>query len=220
MSSSAGHSTPRCCFSWPPDCNWCSACRRSSIWPADRSTRSAPISASPRSALRSSFGMPPLLFFPVLILAGLAIGLVGLPIERVLRTIYRRDESYQLLITFGFLLMFQDVFRYLWGATPRTMDNVYLAYGTANFLGRPGADLQSAGDRGQPGDRGRARPVSRAHQDRAHRARHRRKSRHGRGARRQRLENLRAGVHRRLHARHGRRRAGGAVRRGIARYGG
>ena len=64
-----------------------------------------------------------------------AIGLVGLPIERVLRTVYRRDESYQLLITFGFLLMFQDVFRYLWGATPRTMDNVYLAYGTAHVLG-------------------------------------------------------------------------------------
>src|SRR6202140_5240535 len=42
-------------------------------------------------------GMPPLLFFPVLIVAGLAIGLVGLPIERVLRTIYRRAESYQLL---------------------------------------------------------------------------------------------------------------------------
>jgi branched-chain amino acid transport system permease protein len=80
-------------------------------------------------------GMPPLLFFPVLIVAGLAIGLVGLPIERVLRTVYRRDESYQLLITFGFLLMFQDAFRYFWGATPRTMDNVYLAYGTAHFLG-------------------------------------------------------------------------------------
>jgi branched-chain amino acid transport system permease protein len=81
------------------------------------------------------FGMPPLLFFPVLIVAGLAIGLIGLPIERVLRAVYRRDESYQLLITFGFLLMFQDAFRYLWGATPRTMDNVYLAYGTAHFMG-------------------------------------------------------------------------------------
>src|SRR6476646_404758 len=80
-------------------------------------------------------GMPPVLFFPVLIVAGLAIGVVGLPIERVLRTVYRRDESYQLLITFGFLLMFQDAFRYLWGATPRTMDNVYLAYGSAHFLG-------------------------------------------------------------------------------------
>ena len=85
--------------------------------------------------LAIKLGMPPLLFFPVLIIAGLAIGLVGLPIERVLRTIYRRDESYQLLITFGFLLMFQDAFRYLWGATPRTMVNVYLAYGTAHILG-------------------------------------------------------------------------------------
>jgi branched-chain amino acid transport system permease protein len=78
-------------------------------------------------------GLPPLLFFPVLIIAGLAVGLVGLPLERVLRTIYRRDESYQLLITFGFLLMFQDVFRFLWGATPRSMDNVYMAYGTARI---------------------------------------------------------------------------------------
>jgi branched-chain amino acid transport system permease protein len=80
-------------------------------------------------------GMPPALFLPLLVVAGLLVGIVGLPIERVLRTVYRRDESYQLLITFGFLLMFQDAFRYFWGATPRTMDNVYLAYGTAHFLG-------------------------------------------------------------------------------------
>jgi branched-chain amino acid transport system permease protein len=80
-------------------------------------------------------GMPPALFLPILVVAGLLVGLVGLPIERVLRTVYRRDESYQLLITFGFLLMFQDTFRYFWSATPRTMDNVYLAYGTAHFLG-------------------------------------------------------------------------------------
>jgi branched-chain amino acid transport system permease protein len=85
--------------------------------------------------LALKLGMPPLLFFPVLVVAGLGIGLVGLPIERVLRTIYRRDESYQLLITFGFLLMFQDVFRFVWGATPRSMDNVYMAYGTAHVWG-------------------------------------------------------------------------------------
>jgi hypothetical protein len=165
-------------------------------------------------------GMPPVLFLPVLIVAGLAIGLVGLPIERVLRTIYRRDESYQLLITFGFLLMFQDVFRFLWGATPRTMDNVYLAYGTAHFLGVRvptynllviAASLAIAVGLGL---------FSRADQNRPHRARHRRKPRHGRGPRRQCLEDLRAGVHRGLHAGYGRRRAGGAVRCGVARYGG
>ncbi len=82
-----------------------------------------------------SLGLPPLLFFPVLILAGLAIGLVGLPIERILSTVYRRDESYQLLLTFGLLLMFQDIFRFIWGATPRTMDDVYMAYGSAEILG-------------------------------------------------------------------------------------
>lgn len=79
--------------------------------------------------------LPPLLFLPVLILAGLLIGLVGLPIERLLSVVYRRDESYQLLLTFGLLLMFQDVFRFVWGATPRTMDGVYMAYGTADILG-------------------------------------------------------------------------------------
>lgn len=82
-----------------------------------------------------SFGLPAISFFPVLILAGLLIGLVGFPIERVLRAVYRRDESYQLLITFGLLLMFQDVFRFTWGATPRTMDNAYLVYGVADILG-------------------------------------------------------------------------------------
>jgi branched-chain amino acid transport system permease protein len=82
-----------------------------------------------------SFGLPAATFFPVLIVAGLLIGLVGFPIERVLRAVYRRDESYQLLITFGLLLMFQDVFRFTWGATPRTMDNAYLVYGVADVLG-------------------------------------------------------------------------------------
>lgn len=86
-------------------------------------------------AVAVKLGLPSMLFFPVLILAGLAIGLVGLPIERVLRTVYRRDESYQLLLTFGLLLMFQDVFRFIWGATPRTMDNAYMVYGTAQVMG-------------------------------------------------------------------------------------
>jgi branched-chain amino acid transport system permease protein len=31
--------------------------------------------------------------------------------------------------------MFQDVFRFLWGATPRSMDNVYMAYGTTQIWG-------------------------------------------------------------------------------------
>lgn len=87
-------------------------------------------------AVSVDLGLPPLLFLPALIVSGILIGLVGLPIELLLRTIYRRDESYQLLLTFGLLLMFQDVFQFFWGATPRTIGgNYYLAYGTADILG-------------------------------------------------------------------------------------
>jgi len=57
------------------------------------------------------------------------LGLVGLPIERMLRTVYDRDESLQLLLTFALLLMFQDVFRFLWGASPRSIEANYLVYG-------------------------------------------------------------------------------------------
>ena len=88
------------------------------------------------------------------------------------------------------------------------------------YSGSSGADLQSAGDRGKSCHRGGARAFSRADQHRTYRARHRGKPRHGRGARRQRLENLRTCFHRGLHAGHGWRCARGSVRRGIAGYGG
>lgn len=79
--------------------------------------------------IAQQWGLPPLLLLPVLILSGLAMGIVGPPIERLLRTVYARDESFQLLLTFSFVLMFQDVFRFFWGANPRSLDNIYLAYG-------------------------------------------------------------------------------------------
>ena len=42
--------------------------------------------------------------------------LIGPFIERLLRTVYRRDEAFQLLLTFALVLMFQDVLRFFWGA--------------------------------------------------------------------------------------------------------
>jgi branched-chain amino acid transport system permease protein len=78
----------------------------------------------------SQYGLSPWLLLPALIVAGLVIGLVGLPIERLLRSVYGRDESFQLLLTFALLLMFQDVFRFFWGSSPRTLDSGYLIYGT------------------------------------------------------------------------------------------
>ena len=70
------------------------------------------------------------LILPGLIISGLLLGFIGPPIERVLRTVYDRDESFQLLLTFALVLMFQDVFKFVWGANPRSLDSGYLIYGT------------------------------------------------------------------------------------------
>src|SRR5215207_9313484 len=75
-------------------------------------------------------GMPAWTLLPMLLVAGLLMAAVGPPIERLLRTVYDRDESFQLLLTFALVLMFQDVFRFVWGANPRSLDSGYLIYGT------------------------------------------------------------------------------------------
>jgi branched-chain amino acid transport system permease protein len=76
------------------------------------------------------FGVSEWLVLPGLIISGLLLGFIGPPIERVLRTVYDRDESFQLLLTFALVLMFQDVFKFVWGANPRSLDSGYLIYGT------------------------------------------------------------------------------------------
>jgi branched-chain amino acid transport system permease protein len=81
------------------------------------------------ATLALQWGLPAWMLLPVLIAAGLLAGAVGPAIERLLRPIYDRDESFQLLLTFALVLMFQDVLRFLWGANPRSLDNVHLVYG-------------------------------------------------------------------------------------------
>src|SRR5262249_26089449 len=68
------------------------------------------------------------LIVPALLVAGVRVGFVGPPIERLLRSVYGRDESFQLLLTFALVLMFQDVFRFVWGPNPRSLDSAYLVY--------------------------------------------------------------------------------------------
>jgi branched-chain amino acid transport system permease protein len=70
------------------------------------------------------------LIFPGLIVSGILLGFIGPPIERLLRSVYGRDESFQLLLTFALVLIFQDVFKFFWGANPRSLDSAYLIYGT------------------------------------------------------------------------------------------
>src|SRR5438874_3200758 len=77
-----------------------------------------------------SLGVSIWFILPALLLAGVLLGFIGPPIERLLRCVYGRDESFQLLLTFALLLMFQDVFRFIWGSNPRSLDTGYLIYGT------------------------------------------------------------------------------------------
>src|SRR5260370_2144124 len=85
------------------------------------------------------FGVSEWLLLPGLVVSGILLGFIGPPIERLLRTVYDRDESFQLLLTFALVLMFEDVFKFLWGANTRSLDSGYLIYGTI-----------SAGDFGVP----------------------------------------------------------------------
>ncbi|HEX4779873.1 MAG TPA: branched-chain amino acid ABC transporter permease [Usitatibacter sp.] len=74
-------------------------------------------------------GMPPALFLPVLIAAGIVAGLIGPVIEALLATVYDRDEAFQLLLTFALVLMFQDILRFFWGANPAQLGDLVMSYG-------------------------------------------------------------------------------------------
>lgn len=74
-------------------------------------------------------GVPTTLFLPVLLASGLLLGVIGPPIAALLRTVQGRDESFQLLLTFALVLMFQDVLRFFWGANPQQLGNLVMEYG-------------------------------------------------------------------------------------------
>jgi branched-chain amino acid transport system permease protein len=81
-------------------------------------------------------GGPPALFIVPLVAAGLAVGLVGLVVERgLLRFVYERDETFQLLLTFALVLMLEDAIRLTWGTAPHSTGGLYLAYGQTRVLG-------------------------------------------------------------------------------------
>jgi|SRR6185295_7148046 len=85
------------------------------------------------TSFAAKYGMPVWMLLPALVFAGVILGAIGPVIERLLRTVYDRDESFQLLLTFSLLLMFQDILRFIWGANPRSIDLNYLVYGKVVF---------------------------------------------------------------------------------------
>jgi branched-chain amino acid transport system permease protein len=81
-------------------------------------------------------GGPPALFIAPLAVAGLAAGAVGIVVERgLLRFVYERDETFQLLLTFAVVLMMEDAIRMTWGTSPQSTSGLYLTYGRVGVLG-------------------------------------------------------------------------------------
>jgi branched-chain amino acid transport system permease protein len=67
----------------------------------------------------TAHGGAPALFILPLALGGRAVGLVGIVVERgLLRFVYDRDETFQLLLTFALVLMLEDLIRMTWGTAP------------------------------------------------------------------------------------------------------
>ena len=81
-------------------------------------------------------GGPPALFVVPLVVAGVLVGGVGLVVERgLLRFVYDRDETFQLLLTFAVVLMMEDAIRMTWGTSPRSTSALYLTYGQVRVFG-------------------------------------------------------------------------------------
>jgi branched-chain amino acid transport system permease protein len=64
-------------------------------------------------------GAPTALLYVLLPAGAVAAGLLGAVLEpTLLRRFYKRAEEYQLLVTFGLLMILEDVMRFLWGPFP------------------------------------------------------------------------------------------------------
>ena len=81
-------------------------------------------------------GVSPVLLLLLLPVGAAVVGLVGAVMEpTLLRPMYRRAEEYQLLVTFGLLLMLEDAIRFVWGGTPLSAAVIMEALGSLRILG-------------------------------------------------------------------------------------
>jgi len=81
-------------------------------------------------------GFPKPLFIAPLIGAGLLLGVIGPIIERgLIKFVYDRDETFQLLLTFAIVMMIEDVIKFIWGTSPQTTGGIDLIYGRLNLFG-------------------------------------------------------------------------------------
>ena len=86
--------------------------------------------------LAGESGSEPIYLIALLPVAAVAVGATGAVLEPILlRPLYARAEEYQLLLTFGLLLILEDAMRYIWGPTPLTASPLWAAFGTLHLMG-------------------------------------------------------------------------------------
>ncbi len=86
--------------------------------------------------LAGGSGSEPVYLIALLPVAAVAVGATGAVVEPVLlRPLYARAEEYQLLLTFGLLLILEDAMRYVWGPTPLTVSPLWASFGSLHVLG-------------------------------------------------------------------------------------
>jgi len=86
--------------------------------------------------MAATAGLPTWVLLVLLLVGAVAIGGVGAIIEpTLLRPMYSRAEEYQLLVTFGLLLILEDVIRFAWGGTPLTAAFLMDALGSVWVFG-------------------------------------------------------------------------------------
>ena len=76
-------------------------------------------------------GAPTLVLYALLPVGALAAAALGAVLEpTLLRPLYKRAEEYQLLITFGLLLVLEDLIRFVWGPYPLAASALFEAPGS------------------------------------------------------------------------------------------
>ncbi|MFZ1059680.1 MAG: branched-chain amino acid ABC transporter permease [Candidatus Rokuibacteriota bacterium] len=76
-------------------------------------------------------GAPTVVLYALLPVGALAAAALGAVLEpTLLRPLYKRAEEYQLLITFGLLLVLEDLIRFVWGPYPLAASALFEAPGS------------------------------------------------------------------------------------------
>ncbi len=79
-------------------------------------------------------GAPAPMLYALLPVGAVAAAALGAVLEpTLLRPLYKRAEEYQLLITFGLLLILEDLFRFIWGPYPLSASALYETLGSLSM---------------------------------------------------------------------------------------